>query len=175
MLPRQSGLKQVFAGMLAALAETLEDLTGAHLRPVGLAISEFLIGAVPGDVASNLVRATSSVRIALFRRICQTIEAEFGEPELSLTKVAKQQGISPRDMQKLSELGDQSFGHSVRSRRLERCRADLGSPLQRRICRSPRSASAGASTTPRITAVPFASSRHHAAGPAVGSFLRRHS
>ena len=130
VLPRHSGLKQIFAGMLAALADSLEILTAAHLRPLELAISEFLIGAVLGDVASNPVRAASSVRIALFHRICQTIEAELGDPELSLTKVAKQQGISPRNMQKLFELGDRSFGHYVRARRLERCRADLGSPLQ---------------------------------------------
>ena len=130
VLPRQSGIKQIFAGMLGALANTLEELTANHLRPLELAISEFLIGAVLADVASNPVRAASSVRIALFHRICQTIEAELGDPELSLTKVANQQGISPRNMQKLFELGNQSFGHYVRVRRLERCRADLGSPLQ---------------------------------------------
>ncbi len=130
VLPRQSGIKQIFAGMLAALADTLDELTADHLRPLELAISEFLIGAVLGDVASNPVRAASSVRIALFHRICQTIEAELSDPELNLTKVAKQQGISPRNMQKLFELGDQSFGHYVRARRLERCRTDLGSPLQ---------------------------------------------
>lgn len=130
VLPRASGIKQIFAGMLGALAETLDDLSPAQLRPIELSISEFLIGAVLGDVASNPVRAASSVRIALFHRICQTIEAELGDPELSLTKVAKQQGISPRNMQKLFELGEQSFGQYLRSRRLERARADLGSPLQ---------------------------------------------
>lgn len=130
VLPRGSGIKQIFAGMLGALAETLDDLSPAQLRPIELSISEFLIGAVLGDVASNPVRAASSVRIALFHRICQTIEAELGDPELSLTKVAKQQGISPRNMQKLFELGEQSFGQYLRSRRLERARADLGSPLQ---------------------------------------------
>jgi len=130
LLPRASGLKQIFAGLLAALADTLEDLTAAHLRPLELAISEFLIGAVLGDVASNPVRAASSTRIALFHRICQTIEAELGDPELNLTKVARHQGISPRNMQKLFELGDQSFGQYLRARRLERCRADLSSPLQ---------------------------------------------
>lgn len=130
VLPRGNGLRQILAGMLAALAETLDDLTPAQLRPIELSISEFLIGAVLGDVASNPVRAASSVRLALFHRICQTIEAELGDPELNLTKVAKQQGISPRNMQKLFELGDQSFGQYLRSRRLERARADLGSPLQ---------------------------------------------
>ena len=82
------------------------------------------------DVSSNPVRAASSVRLALFHRICQTIEAELGDPELSLTKVARHQGISPRNMQKLFEFGGQSFGQYVRTRRLERCHADLGSPLQ---------------------------------------------
>ena len=130
VLPRSSGIKQIFAGMLGALADVLEELTAAHLRPLEMAISEFLIGSVLGDVASNPVRAASSVRIALFHRICQTIEAELGDPELNLTKVAKQQGISPRNMHKLFELGNQSFGQYLRVRRLERCRAALGSPLQ---------------------------------------------
>ena len=130
VLPRQSSLKQIFGGMLTALADTLDGLGAAHLRSIELAIPEFLIGAVLGDVASSPVRAASSVRIALFHRICQTIEAELGDPELNLTKVARQQGISPRNMQKLFALGDQSFGNYLRSRRLERCRSDLGSPLQ---------------------------------------------
>jgi len=129
LVPRPSGVRQVFAGMLAALAESLDDLTAVHLRPVELAIPEFLIASVLGDVASNPVRAASSVRLALFHRVCQSIEAELGDPQLSLTKVAKEQGISSRNMQKLFELGDQSFGQYLRARRLERCRSDLASPL----------------------------------------------
>ena len=129
VIPRQSGIRHVFAGMLQSLAEALEDLPQSHLRPLEMAISEFLIASVLGDVASNPVRAASSVRIALFHRLCQTIEAELGDPELSLGKVAKQQGLSPRNVQKLFELGKQSFGNYLRFRRLERCRGDLASPL----------------------------------------------
>ncbi len=130
VLPQRSAVKHVFSGMLRAVAESLDELTAAQLRPIELAIPEFLIGSVLADVGSNPVRAASSARLALFHRTCQTIEAELGDPELSLTKVARHQGISPRNMQKLFEFGSQSFGQYVRTRRLERCHADLGSPLQ---------------------------------------------
>jgi len=61
-------------------------------------------------------------------RVRQTIEVLLAEPELTLRRVADEDGVSPRYLQKLFAGQGQSFTGYVRGRRLERCRADLASP-----------------------------------------------
>ncbi len=41
--------------------------------------------------------------------------------------------MSPRYLQKLFKSADETFGHYILARRLERCRADLASPLCRQL------------------------------------------
>jgi AraC-like DNA-binding protein len=68
-------------------------------------------------------------RASLLDRVFQTIEMRLSDPELNLQQVAKEHGISSRYLQKLFASIDESFGHVLKARRLERCRLDLGSPL----------------------------------------------
>jgi acetamidase/formamidase/AraC-like DNA-binding protein len=68
-------------------------------------------------------------RAGVLHRIAQTVERRLAEPELSLADVANENGMSVRNLQKLFEAFDKTFSTYVRSRRLERCRDDLGSPL----------------------------------------------
>ena len=53
----------------------------------------------------------------------------LADPELGLERVAAEDGISPRSLQKLFASANQSFSTYLRSRRLERCRLDLSSPI----------------------------------------------
>jgi AraC-like DNA-binding protein len=71
----------------------------------------------------------AGLRAALLERIFQTIEMRLADPNLNYQQVASEHGISPRYLQKLFESTDDSFGHYVKVRRLERCRLDLRSPL----------------------------------------------
>ena len=70
----------------------------------------------------------AGAREAHLHRVCQTIETLLADPGLSLGKVAREEGVSPRYLQKLFASAGQSFTHYIRLRRLERCRLDLTSP-----------------------------------------------
>ncbi|MFL9923963.1 helix-turn-helix domain-containing protein [Herbaspirillum lusitanum] len=128
---RQSGGNRVFAGMLQSIADNLEDLTAAQIRPIEISLSEFVIA---GLAESAAVHSFGNVaRAANFHRVCQSIEQYLGDPELDLRKIADEQNASPRYIQKLFEEANLSFGQYVRQRRLTQCRADLASTAHRNL------------------------------------------
>ncbi len=133
-LPGQSGISHVLSSLLRALADSLEDITGQQLRPIELSLTEFLItclvdpdGSVNNSPATG--HAISSVKAAQLHQICQRIETLLGQADLTPQRVANEQGVSLRYLQKLFANSGNTFSSYVRRRRLERCRADLLSPL----------------------------------------------
>jgi len=132
-LAGRNGISLVFSGMLRSLAEGLDDITADQLHPVELALTEFLITCVThtANVASDVsvLGGATSARAAHLHRICQTIETRLSDPDLSPGCVAEEHGVSLRYLQKLFTMSGKTFSNYVRSRRLERCRAELVSPL----------------------------------------------
>jgi AraC-like DNA-binding protein len=126
-----AGVARVFSGLLCATAQALPELTVDQLRPVELALTEFL--------AASLAEANGGEALGVgaqsphLHRICQSIETLLPDPDLSLRRLADRNGVSPRYIQKLFAGAQDTFGHYVRSRRLERCKMDLGSPLCARL------------------------------------------
>jgi AraC-like DNA-binding protein len=125
-LPATSGVNHVFSGLLRAVADTLEDLSGDQLRPVELAVTEFLVAGLASDVPAP--HSAAAIRGAHLHRVRQTVESLLAEPDLRLGRVAEAAGVSPRYLQKLFAASGESFTHYVRLRRLERCRLDMLSP-----------------------------------------------
>ena len=125
-LPAAHGVNHVFSGLLRATAEALEGLTDDQLRPVELAVTEFLVACLATELAPP--RGPGAARAAQLHRMRQTIETLLAEPDLSLRRVAEAEGVSTRYLQKLFAGGGESFSAYVRLRRLERCRLDLLSP-----------------------------------------------
>ncbi|HEX4270125.1 MAG TPA: helix-turn-helix domain-containing protein [Rhizomicrobium sp.] len=126
-------VNHVFSGMLRAAADVLESLTSVQLRPVELALTEFLITCLAAEDKPIARGGAAGARAAHLHRICQTIETMLGDPKLTLANVAAEHGVSPRYLQKLFASVGQAFSHYVRTRRLERCRADLISPLHAQL------------------------------------------
>jgi AraC-like DNA-binding protein len=124
-----SGLGRVFSGLLRGTAEALPELTSEQLRPVELALTEFLVANLAAEDSPGSVGGAEAARAAHFHRVCQTIETLLSEPELSLERVAAADGVSPRSLQKLFAGAGLSFSSYLRTRRLERCRLDLSSPI----------------------------------------------
>ena len=124
-----SGPARVLSGMLRALADMGDDVTDEELRPIELALPEFLLASLLSDAPSRALGGAAGMRAALLERIFQTIEMRLSDPNLNYQQVASEHGISPRYLQKLFESINDSFGHYVKLRRLERCRLDLRSPL----------------------------------------------
>jgi AraC-like DNA-binding protein len=125
-LPGNRGVNHVFSGLLRAVADTLEVLDGDQLRPVELAVTEFLLACLMGGAPEP--HSPIVARRTQLHRVQQTVERLLAEPDLSLTRVAEVEGVSTRYLQKLFAAAGGSFTHYVRLRRLERCRLDLLSP-----------------------------------------------
>jgi AraC-like DNA-binding protein len=126
------GGAHILSALLRATADNLEDLTVDQLRPVELSLTEFLAiclverGAASGDLGAGASNAH-------LQRLCQTIETLLPDPGLSLRRVADEEGVSSRYVQKLFASVDETFSHYLRTRRLERCRTDLSSPQHARL------------------------------------------
>jgi AraC-like DNA-binding protein len=118
-----AGLNHVFAGLLRSVAETLGDLGSDELRPVELAVTEFLVACLSDDLPD--MRGAQAMRRAQLHRVQQTIERLLAEPGLDLAQVAQAEGVSTRYLQKLFKSEGENFTHYLRLRRLERCRLDL--------------------------------------------------
>ncbi|HEV2362749.1 MAG TPA: helix-turn-helix domain-containing protein [Caulobacteraceae bacterium] len=130
-LSGREGVARVFSSLLRAIADALPELSEEQLRPVELALTEFL--------AASLAEVSDYRAIGMgahsphLHRICQSIETLLPDPELSLRRLAVRNGVSPRYIQKLFAAASETFGHYVRTRRLERCRTDLRSPMCARL------------------------------------------
>ncbi|SFG27416.1 Acetamidase/formamidase [Novosphingobium sp. CF614] len=129
MIATDSGTARVFSGMLRSLADVLPDISTDQARPVELAFPEFLVTSLLDNAPVKALGGAAGMRAALLERIFQTIEIRLSDPELNYQQVAAEHGISSRYLQKLFESINDSFGHYVKVRRLERCRLDLRSPL----------------------------------------------
>jgi AraC-like DNA-binding protein len=131
-----TGVAHILSGLLRATADGLEDLTVDQLRPVELALTEFLaICLVEGGNETEALASGvgAGAPTAHLQRLCQTIETLLPDSELSLRRVADEEGVSPRYVQKLFASADETFSHYLRTRRLERCRTDLASPQHARL------------------------------------------
>lgn len=128
-LSGDTGASRVLSGMLRSVADTLGEATNDHIRPVELGLPEFLLASLLDIAPPRALGGAAGMRAALLERIFQTIEMRLGDPDLNLQLVATEHGISQRYLQKLFESINESFGHFVKLRRLERCRLDLRSPL----------------------------------------------
>ncbi|GGF70703.1 AraC family transcriptional regulator [Alteromonas lipolytica] len=130
-LPCESGVNKVFATMLSALCDNIDELETEVLRPVEIALTEFLVSSLIHN--SGVLDFGSTAKINQFKRICQLIDSKLADPNLSLNQVAEESKVSPRYIQKLFESSGVSFVNYVRVRRLERCRFELGHPEYRHL------------------------------------------
>lgn len=114
------GFGHVLSQFLAAIAQTVDRLVPEELRPTDLLLAELLIAAAnkETDAAAGKV---SNAQSMVLQRVCRNIEAQLSDTDLTLPKIAKQENLSPRYLQKLFEGGGDSFSHYVLDRRL--CRA----------------------------------------------------
>lgn len=132
-LSGRSGINQVLSGMLHCVADVIDELSSEDLRPVELSLTEFLITALGGEKCVFGLGGVAGARASRLHRICQGIEAVLGNPELTLGMVANRERVSARYLQKLFTEAGNSFRHYLRTRRLDRCRADLISPLHAQL------------------------------------------
>ncbi len=123
------GTGRILSGMLRSVADAIHDLNANRVRPIELALPEFLVTALLEEAPVKSLGGAAGARAMLLERVFQSIEMHLSDPNFNLQQVASEHGISMRYLQKLFESVGESFGHYVKLRRLERCRMDLISPL----------------------------------------------
>ena len=128
-----AGIGHVFSAFLMSIVENLDTLSVSELRPLELALAEFLIASLAVHQREENIGSLTSTQAAIFSRVCRSIDARLADPDLSLAPIAKEERVSPRYLQKLFETVGQSFSTYLRSRRLERCRAELIDPLYEKM------------------------------------------
>lgn len=130
---RHAGVGRVFSDLLGSIADGIDTLAVDELRPLEPALAGFVAASLAAQQrAANLDGLTAS-RAALFARVCRSIDARLGDPELGLAQIAREERVSARYLQKLFEAVGQSFSGYLRMSRLERCRADLVDPLYEKM------------------------------------------
>ena len=128
-LVSETGIGRMLSSLLRSVADTILDVSDDEMRPVELALPEFIAATLLDRAPTKALGGAAGGRAAILDRAFQTIEARLSDPALNLHQVANEHGISSRYLQKLFESYGESFGQFVKLRRLERCRLDLGSPL----------------------------------------------
>lgn len=123
------GVNLMFSSLLTALSISINDLRHDQLRPIELSLTEFILTCLTDDGDSPVIGCGDKARSMRLHSICQTIETLLDDGNLNPLKVAEMHGVSLRYLQKMFTYNDNTFTNYVRTRRLERCRSDLISPI----------------------------------------------
>jgi AraC-like DNA-binding protein len=123
----RQGLGRVAADFCASLAAQSAAISGPSRVKLGEQLMDIIALALSGD-AERQSADESSVKSARLRSVKAYMEANLGDPNLSLTAVAKKNGISLRYLHQLFRLTDMTASDWLRLRRLQRCYDLLTSP-----------------------------------------------
>ncbi len=129
-LTGRAAVNRIFSGLLHSIVDDLDELTDDHIRPIEVAISEFVISSLAESSATSCFDLAGASN---FNRICQAIEQQLGDGDLTLQDISDQQHVSARYIQKLFQQAGMSFSQYLRQRRLEHCHSDLASVAHRSL------------------------------------------
>jgi AraC-like DNA-binding protein len=115
-----SGPRAVIAAFLTDLADHIPDLPGAAGRHLGDGVASLLVAAFMDGCPPE-----PELGADLADRILAYAHANLADPGLSVTSVARDHGISPRQLHKLFLRRGYTFAAWVRRERLARVRRDL--------------------------------------------------
>lgn len=124
----ETGIGSVVAAYLRALGDDLERLqgpTGNRLARTGLD----LLGTLFATELDLTAPGAAGSRRTLLTEICHYINANLGDPDLSVSRVAATFFVSARHVQHLFESSGVGAAHWIKRRRLEESRRDLRDPL----------------------------------------------
>lgn len=121
------GLGRIAADFCASLAAESAAIDPYARVRLGQQLMDIMALALSGD-ANRHSADESSVQRARLRSIKAHMEANLGDPNLSLTAVARKNGVSTRYLHQLFRLTGMTASDWLRLRRLQRCYDLLTSP-----------------------------------------------
>ncbi|MFL6118479.1 helix-turn-helix domain-containing protein [Actinophytocola sp.] len=122
-LAGDDGMRAVLAALLCGIGDHADELTGAIRPRLGDALATLLAGTLTDEPARR-----TDVTVELLDQIVVHVLANLGDPDLSVTSVARRHGISPRYLHRLFQRHERGFAAWVRHERLRRIRRDLLDP-----------------------------------------------
>ncbi|PVB60847.1 acetamidase/formamidase family protein [Labrenzia sp. 011] len=128
-----TGLGKVFLQSLRAAASELDGLSDLEWQSVEQVIADLYLTVIVSLSSAAADAGVNASQAALFSRLTMAIERRVAEPDLSAGRIARQEGISERYLQKLFEQNGESFTHYLRERRLQHARMALVAPDELRI------------------------------------------
>ena len=129
-LTSRAALNRAFSSLLTSVVDDLDDLTDDDIRPIEVALSEFVISSLGASAAEGSLDVAAASN---FHRICQAIELHLGDGDLDLQRIADEQHVSGRYIQKLFQQAGLSFSPYLRQRRLAHCKSDLANATLRHL------------------------------------------
>ena len=129
-LTSRAALNRAFSSLLTSVVDDLDDLTDDDIRPIEVALSEFVISSLGASAAGGSLDVAGASN---FHRICQAIELHLGDGDLDLQRIADEQHVSGRYIQKLFQQAGLSFSPYLRQRRLAHCKSDLANATLRHL------------------------------------------
>lgn len=118
---------QAARALVRSLVTNLDSLEQPDASAGEIALIELLASAMLGELRAP-EGDLSSVQAGHFRRIAAAIDRVLSDPDLHPSRIARDEGISTRYLQRLFEIRGESFSDYVRQQRLLRCRTDLLNP-----------------------------------------------
>jgi AraC-like DNA-binding protein len=113
-----------FCATLATESSGLDEATRSKLGDQFMDLVALALSSEPDRQAAD----DQSVQHVRLRSIKAYIEEHLAEPNLSLTTIARENGVSLRYLHHLFRVADMSASEWLRLRRLQRCRDLLSSP-----------------------------------------------
>jgi acetamidase/formamidase/AraC-like DNA-binding protein len=123
----RQGLGALCHQQLLFLAAQLQHLESNELPVLEATLSELLVACLSGKQPEAHDDSTG-VQLAHLRRVCRTIDSRLSDPSLRLECIARQEGLSPRYVQKLFRNSGTSFSDYLKGRRIQNCCLDLANP-----------------------------------------------
>lgn len=121
-LPRN--ISTMIAAVVRSAFEQVFDPTPAQAK----AASEALLGLVAAAVEEDAEDSLPSLLPHVVRRIQDTLLARLGDERLDPAAVAREHGVSERQLQRLFHDAGTSFCRWIKQARLDHCAADLSNP-----------------------------------------------
>jgi acetamidase/formamidase/AraC-like DNA-binding protein len=119
------GLASVLSSLVESVVEQIDALGASDWSTLDQSLSE-LVFALAMQAQEHGTESATATQAALLHRIRQGVERRLDEPELSPARVAQEEGISERYLQKLFEVSGDNFTRYLRERRLQKARHEFG-------------------------------------------------
>jgi AraC-like DNA-binding protein len=129
-LDQAKGTAKLLSDLLLSVAGEIDRLSDTAIVALEAAILPLLTAGVFDERKESESMGSEAAYRRLMQRLCTSIDAQLSDERLTIQRIAREQGMSVRYVQKLFSRHGDSFRHYIRKRRLDQCREMMSDPAQ---------------------------------------------